>query len=100
MYAFLRHDMRSDQSFLVVANLHRSTTFKNVHIHFSPEALDFLKFPAESNASPFTFNERLADKNNLALTVANRSELSTSGLVIPAIAPLTPLYFAIGIGDK
>lgn len=100
MYAFLRHDIRSGQSFLVIANLHRGTAFKNVHVHFPPEALKFLNLSKEPGSFPLAFRERLSPGKNLALNVATGAELSTTGLVIPEIAPLTPLYFEIGTAAK
>ncbi|MEA3188915.1 MAG: hypothetical protein QOD99_2745 [Chthoniobacter sp.] len=89
MYAFLRHDRRSGQRFLVIANLHRSLEFRNVHVHFSHEAMEFLQC---RGTREFSFHERLEGKLQLALRT---TELEKAGLVVPAIRALTPLYFEL-----
>lgn len=89
MYAFLRHDLRSGQSFLVVVNLHRGTAFKNIHIHIPPEASAWAGL--QENAA-LDFVERLDGKMTLQ---ANAADLAKAGVVIPEITPLTPCYFEI-----
>ena len=89
MYAFLRYDAMSGQRFLVVANLHPSLEFKDVHIHFSPEALAWLRLPVKAELQ---FVERLAGK----LAVAARAgDLATAGIVLKSVPPLTPFYFEL-----
>jgi len=88
MYAFLRYDPRSRQRWLVVANLHRSADFSNVHIHIPAETVQWL----DLSAAPLTFTDRLNDTS--ALT-ANPSDLPEAGVVIPNIPALSAMYFEI-----
>jgi glycosidase len=42
LYAFLRHDAKSGQSFLVVANFHGSETLRGVHVSLPGDAWNFI----------------------------------------------------------
>jgi hypothetical protein len=90
MYAFLRYDSRSQQRWLVVANLHRSTAFSDVHIHIPAETLRWLELPSDG---PLHFTDRLG-YNHPPLT-ANPADLPVAGIVIPKIAPLSAMYYEI-----
>jgi glycosidase len=111
MYAFLRYDPRSGQRWLVVANLHPSVVFSNVHIHIPAETVQWLNLPS---AAPLTFADRLhpppppapaastapgsspAPTPHPALTItANPGDLPTAGVVIPKIPPLSAMYLEI-----
>ena len=89
MYAFLRYDPRSQQRWLVVANLHRSESFANVHIHIPTEALQWLNLPSNF---PLTFTDRL---NKTPVLTALSTDLPTTGLIIPNIPPLSAMYLEI-----
>ncbi len=101
MDAFLRYDPRSGQRWLVVANLHPSAAFSNVHIHIPSETVQWLAFPS---GTPLNFTDRLHPPSSPgasptpaatpALT-ANPADLPKAGLVIPTIPPLRAMYFEI-----
>ncbi|HEX4086632.1 MAG TPA: alpha-amylase family glycosyl hydrolase [Chthoniobacteraceae bacterium] len=89
MYAFLRYDSRSQQRWLVVANLHRSTTFTEVHLHIPADAVRWLELPSQS---PLTFTDHLGSG---VAVMAKPGDLPANGVVIPKIPPLSAMYFAI-----
>ncbi|MGA3171766.1 MAG: alpha-amylase family glycosyl hydrolase [Chthoniobacteraceae bacterium] len=90
MYAFLRYDPLSKQRWLVVANLHPTVTFSEVHLHIPVDAVRWLDLPASVNLS---FTDRLLSREGLT---ANSSDLPDTGLDIPTIHPLSAMYFEIG----
>ena len=94
-HAFLAQNgdlrIRGAQRFLVLANLHRSAEFKNMHVHFSREALEWLGLHKQPDAE-LSFRERLDEKISLK---AKAGDLTAAGLVVPAIPALTPFYFEI-----
>jgi glycosidase len=106
MYAFLRYDPRSQQRWLVVANLHPTVAFADVHIHIPEATVQWLGFPS---ANPLTFTERLhappppphpspaasPPPTPYATLTANPADLPTAGLVIPKIPPLRAMYYEI-----
>jgi len=89
MYAFLRYDARSRQRWLVVGNLHRGADFSDVHIHIPADAVLWLDIPS---GATLTFTDRLG--GDRALTI-KATELPGAGLVVPAISPLSAMYFEI-----
>ena len=89
MYAFLRYDPRSNQRWLVVANLHASEDFDNIHIHIPIDAVKWLHLPSDS---PLTFTDRLSEGAPLT---AKPSDLPEAGVVIPKIPALGAMYFEI-----
>jgi glycosidase len=95
MYAYLRRDSASGQRFLVVVNLHSVTTFSQIHIHLSKAARDFIGIPPATDHGKKKVL-RLVDRLNggPALKIAG-SEISTRGLEIPSIPPLTACYFEL-----
>ena len=87
-YAFLRYDPKTQQRFLVVANLHPNETLRKVRVRFSPEAVKFLQL--NDAAGKLQLIDRLAaEPNSLAIKSAN---LAAQGLEIPAITPLSAQY--------
>lgn len=99
LYAFLRYVPAEGQRFLVVVNLHKEITFKNVRVLFPVEALNALGIPREpgkAGESRLQFVERIGSRMTLCEKpdefAANRS------LEIPEIPPLTPCYFEIVAG--
>jgi hypothetical protein len=89
MYAFLRYDPRSEQRWLVVANLHRSSEFADVHIHVPEDAVRWLGLPADGE---LRFTDRLGESAELT---AKTAELSNMGVVIAKIPALSAMYFEI-----
>ena len=57
LYAFIRHDSTSGQSFLIAANFNGSETLKNVVIQIPDDAWNFMK---RSKNAPWKFSDRLA----------------------------------------
>jgi glycosidase len=92
IYAFLRHDPASGQSFLVVANLHKSKAFTDMPILFPREAIEFLGLETNKMAS-LHFMERIEGQANFS--IAPEEFQSNLRLEIPKIPPLTPCYFEI-----
>jgi hypothetical protein len=110
MYAFLRYDPRSQQRWMVVANLHESVGFSGVHIHIPEATVQWLNLPS---AAPLTFTDRLhpppppagpwpapgaspAPTPHPALILtALPADLPTAGVVIPKVPPLSAMYFEI-----
>jgi glycosidase len=88
MYAFLRYDIASGQRWLVVANLHRSTTFQPVRIHIPPDLIQWLRLPAGAS---LTFTDHLADSPTLTASAADLP----AGLVIPQVSALSASYYEI-----
>ncbi len=87
LYAYVRADAPSGSRFLVVANLHRSETLRDVRVCFSPEAFAALGRVQDS----VQFLDRLS---GLApITVPSADFRAESGITIPALPPLTTAYF-------
>ena len=94
MFAFLRADRASGQKFLVVANLHRAETFRDVQVRLPGAALDFLGVPRDAAKRPMTFLDRLAEADGLVVKTTP-AELPESGLRLPAVPPLSAMYLEI-----
>jgi glycosidase len=89
LYAFLRYDAASGQRFLVLVNLHRQETLRDVGVWLSRAALDFLQIEA---GSTWQLSDRLP-----ALPPAARQFHSGNGagamLQVDSCPPLTARYF-------
>ncbi|MDX6766436.1 MAG: alpha-amylase family glycosyl hydrolase [Candidatus Methylacidiphilales bacterium] len=85
LYGYLRRDQATGQAFLVLANLHRSETLRDVAVVFTPQASMFLGKPLAGLA----FEEKLSSTPPLRLVAAGKE------LVVPTLPPLTPYYFEI-----
>ena len=90
LYAFLRHDAKSGQSFLVVANFHGTETLAGVKIRIPQDARAFL---VRSHEETWNFSERL-DFEWTGKT--SRESLENEGLVLPDLAPCSALILEIG----
>ncbi|KAB2675639.1 MAG: hypothetical protein DVB31_00385 [Verrucomicrobia bacterium] len=88
-YGYLRHDAAVPQSMLVVANLHPREALQDIRIRFSPQALAALG--AAEGHRAIRFRERLARQDGVTMH-ATAAGLRESGLVIPALPPLTAWY--------
>ena len=56
LYAFLRHDPKSGQSFMIVANFHGSETLRNVRISIPQNAWEFMN---RTDRDDWTFTNQL-----------------------------------------
>jgi hypothetical protein len=89
MYAFLRYDPRSQQRWLVVANLHPSAGFSDVHIRVPEEAVKWMEAP---EGADLVFEDELESGMELR---ARAADLPGMGIVIPKIPALSAMYFRI-----
>jgi glycosidase len=81
LYAFLRHDLVSRESFLVVVNFHGTETLKNVAIHLPDHAWDFMQC---SGRPHWKFTDRLG---------SNWSGESRDGmLALPGLPPCSAMF--------
>jgi glycosidase len=94
LYAFLRHDPASSQRFLIVANLHRNETLRDVRVRLPAEALAFLRLDAQA---PISIADRLAD-SPVATTLMPDAEGALM-LNLPALPALTACYFELQAGS-
>jgi hypothetical protein len=90
LYAFLRHDAESGQSFLVVANFHGTETMRGVKIRIPQDAQKFL---GRTGDEPVTFTDRLdSDWTGSATGTA----LGDEGIALPDLAPCSAMLLEIG----
>jgi hypothetical protein len=87
LYAYLRHDRKSGQSFLVIANLHGHETLQDVRVSIPAAALEAVGVGADER---WQLRERLWPAEPLLARSEDPREI-----VIPAIPPLTPFYFEL-----
>jgi glycosidase len=93
LYAYLRVPGPEHAPFLVVVNLHRSETFRNVRILLTSEARGAL--------GSLNGNMLLQDCVSEAPPVPFvPSEVLDNGFLIPELPPLTPAYFALQRADE
>ena len=95
LYAYLRFDPKRGQRFLVLANLHRSETLRDVQVRLPREAVAFLQMPAKPVLKPV---ERLMDaKTEIALAGAEDGAMMVRVAELP---PLTPFYIELKPADR
>ncbi|PYJ09871.1 MAG: hypothetical protein DMF06_08445 [Verrucomicrobia bacterium] len=87
-YAFLRYDRATSQRFLVLANLHPTIPLREVRVLLPASVLEFLNL---GPGTDFSLVDRLAQAPTLELR-STAAEALSSGIPIPEIPPLTPLY--------
>jgi hypothetical protein len=93
LYAFLRYDGASDQRFLIVANLHRNATLRDVRVRLPQSALAFLQLDPQH---PPRLVERLCSPPIVSPTLS--SDADGSMLVhLTELPPLTPCYFEMSL---
>lgn len=90
LYAFLRHDVKTDQSFLVVANFNGSETLRGAKIHIPQEAQAFLGHRVGEKCS---FTDRL---DSDWTGTASSTVLENEGLALPDLAPCSAMLLEIG----
>jgi glycosidase len=96
-YAFLRYDHASQQTFLVVVNLHPKEALKNIGVLLPARAL---QLPGLNKADlRLQFLDRLAADSPMAIELT-AGDLAGGGLRIPEIPPLTACYFEVRAACK
>jgi glycosidase len=89
LYAFLRHDETSGQTFLCVANFHPRETLRNVRVVIPEHALGFI---GKASAKSLVFQGRLGDG---AVIKTAASELPAAGLGLGDIPPHGVRYYVL-----
>lgn len=84
LYAFLRHDPKSGQSFLIVANFHGSETLRDVNVSI-PE--DAWKFMGRTDQTHWKFTNRLDGEWS--------GTSSKGSLILPDLAPCSAMVLEI-----
>jgi hypothetical protein len=84
LYAFLRHDPASGQSFLVIANFSGTETLHGVNVNIPDDAWKFL---GRSGKSTVKFTDRLASEWS--------GVAGPDGLTLPDLAPCSALLMEI-----
>jgi len=90
LYAFLRHDSKSGQSFLVVANFHGTETLTNVKIRI-PQ--DIRKFLGRGETEIWRFWDKLDSE---WAGTASLESLENEGLSLPDLRPCSAFILEIG----
>lgn len=86
LYAYVRADVEKHSAFLVVANLHRSETMRDVRVRFSVEAAAALP------AGTLEFTDLVGGLPSLCFSSAT---LTSPGALFPELPPLSAAYFQI-----
>jgi glycosidase len=87
LYAFLRHDPKSGQSFLVVANFHGSETLHGVRVSIPDDAWNFM---GRMGQSSWKFTNRLDSGWS-----GQSGQSGKDGLVLPALGPCSAMVLEI-----
>ncbi len=96
LYAFLRHDRASGQRMLVVVNLHRHETMRDVEVRFSHDATAFLGLSQERGNRLTALRERLdAAGESPAVTATIDPVTQLHSVTLPHLPPLTPCIFEL-----
>jgi glycosidase len=90
LYAFLRHDAKSGQSFVVVANFHGTETLVGVKIRIPQDARTFL---GHADRETWSFSDKLASE---WFGTASSESLENQGLSLPDLPPCSALILEIG----
>ncbi|MEO5913679.1 MAG: alpha-amylase family glycosyl hydrolase [Luteolibacter sp.] len=89
LYAFLRHDSVSGQSFLIVSNFSPTETLRGAHVSLLQNSWEFM---GRSDQSAWKFTDRL--DSTWSTTVA-REALSVSGVPLPDMPPCSAMVIEI-----
>jgi glycosidase len=95
LYAFLRYNRSAQQRFLVLANLHPVIALQNIRVLLSASAMQFLDLSVNTSDAQLTLTDRLAPSPSIRVT-STIAEVSSAGIPISEIPPLTPLYLEFG----
>ena len=88
LYSFLRRDITSGQTFLVVVNMHPSESLQGVRIQIPENAMEWIG-PTSGHQAKQMFADRLGSQLTFP---ADRHDLLNHGLAIPYISAKTALY--------
>ena len=89
LYAFLRHDAKSGESCLVVANFHGTKALENVRVIIPENAIEFMNLKQDQS---LVFKDRLDSQWTAGVTV---KDLTKSGLLLPDLAPCSAMILEI-----
>ena len=96
LYSFLRHDLESSQTFLVVANLNPREALKNVRIILSRSAARSIALDERATEKKIYLRDRLTIDQPLYIET-NVAEATSVGIPIVELPTLTPFYFEMSI---
>jgi len=94
LYAFLRHDVGSGQTFLVVANFHPDETLRGVTVRIPDDARRWLGRTAEG---VWSFTDRLHERGWFG--TADAAQLAHAGVSLPDLPPCDALLLKVGGGS-
>jgi glycosidase len=89
LYAFLRHDISTNQSFLCVVNFHPTESLMNVRIQIPEHAFEFMGYHMGQS---IRFTARLGSKQALS---ASCESLVSNGLEIGSLEPFGVIYYEL-----
>ena len=89
LYAFLRHDPISGQSYLIVANFNGFETLHNVNICIPENAWDFMN---RRSIETWKFTDRLDSSWSVS---AARDGLASKGIALPDLSPCSAMVIEI-----
>ncbi len=89
LYAFLRHDPASGQTFLVVANFHGSETLRDVKVRIPENAWEFT---GRAEDATWSFTDRLDSPWSAS---ASRDSLALQGIALPDLPPCSAMLLEI-----
>ncbi len=89
LYAFLRHDPKSGQSFLIVSNFSPAETLRGVTIRLPENAWEFT---GRSNDAAWKFTDRL---DSTWTATVPRGDLALAGVPMPDLPPCSAMVIEI-----
>jgi glycosidase len=96
LYSFLRHDLESSQTFLIVVNLNPWESLKNVRIVLPGSAAQSIGLNRVAPESRIHLTDRLAIDQPISVDTT-ASEATGAGVPIVDLPALTPIYFEMSI---
>ena len=96
LYSFLRHDLESSQTFLIVVNLNPWESLKNVRIVLPGSAAQSIGLNRVAPESRIHLTDRLAIDQPISVDTT-ASEATGAGAPIVDLPALTPIYFEMSI---
>jgi len=98
LYSFLRHDLESGQTFLIVVNLNPWKSLKNMHIVLPGSAAQSIGLNRIAPESRICLKHRLAVDQPISVETT-ASEATGAGVPIVDLPALTPIYFEMSISQ-
>jgi glycosidase len=96
LYSFLRHDLDSTQTFLIIVNLNPWESLKNVRIVLPDSAAQSIGLNGVVPGSKIHLTDRLAIGQPISVETT-ASEAIGAGVSIVDLPALTPIYFEMSI---